>query len=440
MKIKHQLSIFNALTRLLIVLVLWFILPLLVKKVVYNHIDNGLLEKKEKFIEHLNDKEIHDFIVRNDSSETYASFSMLHNDFVVLSRLLKNNNLKQTLFINEVRVIDGDENEYRILQYNFPYKNYDYQLEVGSSLVEIKELTFIIRLFTIIVLIITIIITFLLDTFFVDYLFKPFYTIIDTKIKRVNELETFDHQPIVSYSSEFQELDTVLNQMVNRISELFKKEKQFIANVSHEMLTPIALLNNRFENLLQNSSLNDDAIDKIAGSLRVLDMLKKIINSLLLISRIDNNQYQANESIDLNDLIEGLKKDLKDRFEDKNIKLSIELKNRVLFTGNKTLLYILLYNLLVNAIKYNKPDGSILVKDGFERETYYLLISDTGIGMDELYIESIFKRFSRINKEEEGQGLGLAIVDSIAHFHKIKINVESKLNEGTTFKLLFPII
>ena len=94
-------------------------------------------------------------------------------------------------------------------------------------------------------------VTFLMDTFYIEYLLKPFYKIIDTKIRHVNEPDTFDHSPIQAHSSDFRELDMVLNQMMDRISEVFKKEKQFIANVSHELLTPIALLKSKFENLLR---------------------------------------------------------------------------------------------------------------------------------------------------------------------------------------------
>ena len=87
MKIKNQLTIFNAITRLLVILVLWLMLPVLVEKVVYKHINKSLLEKKQKFIQHLDKEEINDFIVRNDTAETYASFSTLHSEFLQLSRL-----------------------------------------------------------------------------------------------------------------------------------------------------------------------------------------------------------------------------------------------------------------------------------------------------------------------------------------------------------------
>jgi signal transduction histidine kinase len=436
-KIKHQLAIFNALTRLLVIVILWLMLPVLIQKVVYKHINKSLLEKKQKFIEHLDKEEINDFIVRNDATETYASFSTLHNEFLQLSRLAASAIVQKSIFINEPRIIEGEQNDYRILQYQFVYEKTPYQLEIGSSLSEISDLTFTIRLFILVVLVIIVVVTFLIDTFYIEYLLTPFYRIIDTKIRRVNEPDTFDHTPINSHSVDFRELDTVLNQMMDRISELFKKEKQFIANVSHELLTPIALLKNKFENLIQNESLDDAAVDKIAGALKTLDMLRKIIGNLLLISKIENNQYEANEAIDFKELLDGLAIDLEDRIQDKGLQFLVKLEHNFQFRGNKTLLHILLYNLLVNAIKYNHPNGSITIADGFLNDNYFLSVSDSGVGMDQMQLGKIFSRFTRINADQDGQGLGLAIVESIAQFHHIKIEVTSRLGEGSTFCLVF---
>ena len=439
MKIKHQLAIFNALTRLLVILVLWLMLPILVENVVYRHINNGLVEKKKKFIDHLNQKEINDFIENSDdSTETYSQFSTLHSEFLVLSKIPLKPNHNKTTFSNDNRVIEGEENEYRILQYHFTYENQGYQLEIGSSLSEVNDLTFIIRLFIIIVLVVILLVTFLADTVYIEYLLKPFYKIIDTKIRRVNEPEAFDHTPINAKSRDFRELDLVLNQMMDRIGELFKKEKQFISNVSHELLTPIALLKNKFENLLQNDSLDDNVIDKIAGALRTLDMLKKIINNLLLISRIENNQYEANEKINFKEILNDLQEDLQDRIEDKGIQFSNQIKHDFVFRGNKTLIHILIYNLVTNAIKYNKPQGSIVVEDGFCGSQYFISIKDSGIGMNTAQIEKVFNRFARISSDQDGQGLGLAIAESVAVFHRVKIKVTSEINEGSSFTLLFP--
>ncbi len=437
MKIKHQLAVFNLLTRLVIIALLWFSLPVLVQKVVYYHIDKGILEKKQKFIDHLDNEEINAFLNRNDSTETYASFSTLHNEFVQLYRSQKVAKNKSQ-FVNERRIIEDEENDYRVLYYNFNYGGSNYVLEIGNSLAEINDLTFSIRLFTTGLLFFIILITLLADTFFIEYLLKPFYKIINIKIRHINDPNGFDYTPIKTHSTDFNELDTALNQMMFRINDLFQKEKQFIGNVSHELLTPISLLKNRFENLLQNESIDDEGIDKIVSSLRTLDLLKKVINNLLLISKIDNNQFAINERVSVAATIAEILEDYEDRIEEKELTISNEVHDGFTFTGNHTLIRIMINNLILNAIKYNVPKGSVTIKAAFLDDIYQLSISDTGKGMTEAQQAKIFERFTRINIEQEGQGLGLAIVESIAKFHHIDVKVKSEVDSGTTFIVDFP--
>lgn len=437
MKIKHQLALFNLLTKLLILIALWFSLPVLVKRVVYSHIDKNILEKKKKFITHLDKEEINDFINRNDSTETFASFSTLHDEFLQLYRAKDNLSNTKSRFVNESRIIEEEQNEYRVFYYNFNYEKNHYVLEIGNSLSEIDELTFSIRAFIIVVFFTIIVFTFLADTFIVEYLLRPFYAIINTKMRHVNEPDTFNYTPINAHSSEFEELDTVLNQMMERINDLFQKEKQFIANVSHELLTPISVLKNRFENLLQNESIDDEGIDKIVSSLKTLDLLKRIIHNLLLISKIDNHQFESKETISINSVVYEIITELEDRVEEKQILIDNKLTEDFVFHGNKTLIHIMLHNLILNAIKYNVKKGNVIISSQDKQDEFIINISDTGIGMSSQQQVVIFDRFSRVSFDQEGQGLGLAIVESIAKFHNLSLNLESSVNKGTTFSIIF---
>ncbi|MGL2965685.1 sensor histidine kinase [Flavobacterium sp. XGLA_31] len=438
MRIKHQLTIFNALTRFLIILAIWLSLPILIEKVVYKRIDKTLLEKKEKFIEHLDKREINDFLTRNDSTETFASFSTLHNEFLQLYQSKEKQGKAHTVVKNEPRIIEGERSDYRVLYYDFVYENTNYKLEIGSSLSEIKELTFVIRVFILIVLSIVIVFSFLVDAFFIEYLFQPFHRIINQKIRHVNEPDKFNYTPIQSSSTDFQELDEVLNQMMTRIQDLFLIEKQFIANVSHELLSPISLLKNRFENLIQNESLDEEAVNKVVSSLRTLDLLKKIINNLLLISRIENNQYMTDEDIHCRSLFATIQEELQDRMEEKELHFSIDLNENHRFRGNTTLIHIMFYNVIVNAIKFTPANGRIAVTDARKNGHYTITIQDNGCGMDETQLEHIFHRFTRLNVTKEGQGLGLAIVKSIADFHQIEIRAVSEIHKGSAFEFVFP--
>jgi signal transduction histidine kinase len=438
MKLKHQLAVFNAFTRILVLVILWFMLPFLVEKVIYRQIHKSLLEKNKKFMEHLDREEINEFLVSDDSVSDFTTFSTFHNEFIKLSRLSKKQYSAKINFSTESREIEGETSDFRISLHYFSYKGKNYQLEIGNSLSEIKELTFIIRFFILIVLGIILILTFLIDTFYIEYLLKPFYKIIDKKIRRVNQPDAFDYTSIVSHTKDFQELDLVLNQMMARIQELFVQEKQFIANVSHELLTPISLLKNRFENLMQNDSIDDNAQDKIVSSLKTLDTLKKIINNLLLISKIENNQFNNKESIVFLELIQNLLEELEDRLADKEIVIHFHFNHQFSFIGNRTLLHVLFFNLLINAIKYNCKGGSISIEDGFLEKLYFIKITDSGFGISEDQISKIFNRFERFDLNQDGLGLGLAIVNSIAQFHQIKIELHSELKKGSSFVLLFP--
>ncbi|TPD72295.1 HAMP domain-containing histidine kinase [Flavobacterium microcysteis] len=416
---------------------MWFTLSFVIKKVAYKNIENTMIEKRDKFVNRLNTSEINAFIERNDSTELYVSFSNLHSEFL---RLYRSNNITRPkdYFVNESRKVENETNEYRVLYHHFSYKNTNYVLEIGEHLNEVDELLDKFHLVILLLLTATLIVSHFAQSVFIDYLLKPFQKIIDTKINLINEPELFDHSKVHTTTSDFAVLDDGLNQMMDRIQEQFKKEKQFIANVSHELLTPISILQNRLENLLNNESINDEGVDKIVVSLRNLDTLKRIINNLLLISRIENHQYSNFESIDFRNLVSELLADFDDRIEMKQLHVLNTVENDFVFEGNKTLIHILIYNIVFNAIKFTPNGGSLIISDSFEEGRYCIAIADTGKGMTEVQLSQIFNRFMKINLEEEGQGLGLAIVSSIANLHKIEIKVSSELNVGTTFRLVFP--
>lgn len=439
MKLKHRLSLFNIVTKLFLIIILWFALPYIVKKVIYNNADDELLEKKEKFVHNLDSKEIKDFLLANDSTKVYDDFTILHKEFTQLEVSPNQETISKDIFYNDIRKIENQESEYRILQHHFNYKKTHYKLEIGTNIKAIDDIIVLLHYMIIIIFLIVTVFTFIIDLFYVSHLLKPFHKIVKTKIALINEPEKFNHIQIHSKTSEFTELDDALNNMMSRITQAFVKEKQFIGNVSHELLTPIAILKNRFENLIQNQSLDDVAIDKISDSLNTLDAMKKVINNLLLISRIDNNQFQTNDEINIDSIVTELIENLEDIIQERELAVIKKNKDNFTFKGNKTLIQIMIANLITNAIKYNKPTGTITITDTWNENKYTLIISDTGIGMSTEQLIQIFDRFTRINFDQEGHGIGLAIVDSIARLHHIDIKVESEINKGTSFKVLFPI-
>jgi signal transduction histidine kinase len=130
------------------------------------------------------------------------------------------------------------------------------------------------------------------------------------------------------------------------------------------------------------------------------------------------------------------------RLSEKEISFEMNISDQVILSNiNRDLLFQMIYNLVNNAIRYNKANGSILISDRMNRDgSYDIIIADSGIGIPEEDLSTIFNRFKKANLSEDGAGygLGLSIVKSIADYHQIKIGIISEISKGTTFTIFFP--
>jgi signal transduction histidine kinase len=161
-----------------------------------------------------------------------------------------------------------------------------------------------------------------------------------------------------------------------------------------------------------------------------------------LISRIENEQFSKKESVRVAELFDDVLDEINHRLSEREISLEINLSKQLMLVNiNRDLLFQLVYNLMNNAIRYNKANGSIRIWDQIHPDgSYEVGISDTGIGIPEDELATIFNRFKKANQSEEsaGYGLGLSIVKSIADYHQIKIGIISEVSVGTTFTIVFP--
>jgi len=435
MKLQVKFSLYNAITKIAIIVVLGAIILFSLDRLAYNQLDNRLLKKKGKIIEHLSDGEI-DSLLSNEPS--FTDYNILKEEFIILTDIPDNQKDSSARIITEKREIEGDIEFYRILNYKFNYRQNWYKLELGESMTALQGIKNSIRFYMLIVLVGALVITLLTDLAFTNFLLKPFYLIIDKKLNKVNDPSHYNYQNIPTNTDDFKILDNSINSLMRKINTLFALEKQFIANVSHELLTPISILSTRFENMLNTQGIPVEHENKIFASLKTLNRLKFIINSLLLISKVENNQYLKTEEISLNEELQDIYEDLEDRMADKNLNYQLDLKSNYHFTGNKALIHTLLINIINNAIKYNNENGEIKVIGELRNHHYKLTISDNGPGMSQELLENAFDRFKRGNTEEYGFGLGLAIVQSIAKFHKIEIEIHSEEHKGTSITLIFP--
>jgi signal transduction histidine kinase len=175
--------------------------------------------------------------------------------------------------------------------------------------------------------------------------------------------------------------------------------------------------------------------------MKTVNRLKKIVHSLLYISLIENDQFAKSHTANIYELISEVMEELSPRLETKSIhfKNNISPKLKVKQV-NRDLIFQLLYNLINNAIRYNKENGSILLSHHYAPgEPYILFIKDTGNGIRQEDLSTIFNRFKKSGKANgEGYGLGLSIVKSIILFHGFEINVSSDYGKGTIFSVIIP--
>jgi len=228
---------------------------------------------------------------------------------------------------------------------------------------------------------------------------------------------------------------------MHKVTTILKNQQKFTADVSHELFTPISIMQSKLENLLTSGNLTEQFATSVMDQQNHLNRLQQIIKALLLIARIENDQFSKNETIIVRELVEEIILNIEDRAEMKNITIhNLVHPNDKLSNINKSLIYILLFNLVSNAIKYNRDGGWIRVASFETGNKYCIEVIDNGIGIDHDQISNIFNRFKRADPTSgEGYGLGLSIVSSIVSFHNGSIEVQSVKGEGSTFKIQFPL-
>ena len=218
-----------------------------------------------------------------------------------------------------------------------------------------------------------------------------------------------------------------------------KLKQEFIANASHELKTPITSITGFSEILLMNEDNYDELTKKYLKIInKESNRMTRIINDMLYLSNLKERENQPIEiqNIDIEELVDGVLLDLESKIVKKNISVSKTI-NHLSIENNYDMLKHIVSNIVENAIKYNKENGTINITCKNKKNTIDLIIEDSGIGMDSKNVDKIFDRFYREdeshNRKKSGSGLGLNIVKQISEIINAKIKVESELNKGTKF-------
>ena len=307
----------------------------------------------------------------------------------------------------------------------------------------------------------------LLPSFFIAFVIAFFFVwlmskrMADSILKPLQEISAvirkadFGKEKIEfqNYSySELQEITDALQTMNNQIAknlEKLEREKQirqeFFTNASHELKTPLTSIRGYSELLRQHAITDPDQIDHCLDCvLKESDHMTKLINDILTISKLEAKDYVVQKShIKLKDLLENVLNSLSVQAKAMNLDIDASCENVTVY-ANLDHIQGILYNLISNAIKYNKPNGKIIIIIKERLDNILIKVMDTGIGISKEDQEKVFQRFYRVDKQRSkivaGTGIGLAIVKHIVQFYNGSISLKSKENEGTSIEISLPIM
>lgn len=244
---------------------------------------------------------------------------------------------------------------------------------------------------------------------------------------------------------ENEEMNGVILFMVD-INDKYSAEKirrEFSANVSHELKTPLTSISGYAE-MIASGMVKPDDVGTFAQKIQKESLrLLTLIDDIIKLSSLDENAHdeESFETVNLKAVISETLDILSRQIAEKEIKTAVNAQD-IQIEGNTSMLSELVYNLCENAIKYNTEGGELRV-NLYKNDTGKVLeVTDTGIGIDKKYHERIFERFFRVDKSHSkktgGTGLGLSIVKHIAELHHAALSIESELGKGTTIRVVFP--
>jgi signal transduction histidine kinase len=253
-------------------------------------------------------------------------------------------------------------------------------------------------------------------------LWQPFYDSL-AKVKDFDWTKNRKLELTKSEITEFNELDDVMEKMASKMQHDYKSLREFTENASHEIQTPLALINARVEQFIQVKDLGKDHTYWIEEIYHAARRMSRLNQGLLLLAKIENQQFTDPEEIDFSALIEQKLKDFEDLILHKQIKVEVQYLADFRNVMSPALAEILMTNLVGNAIRHNHPEGDLYIETG----TTYLKISNTG-SMLKTDPERLFERFKKESPGAESLGLGLAIVKEICENYGLRVEY---LNEET---------
>jgi heavy metal sensor kinase len=409
----------------------------------YNNLDNTLQNRANSlntptYVVPKSNELLMSFDANGNETQSVGGVTV---DTPKLSGLIKKAIAGQNAYLSAT----GTENQnIRLYATSFlnPFNGQPVVIVVGQTTTEITDVLHTFVYVIVIAMVAIIILAGIGGLFLAERALKPVQQI--TKTAQNIEGSDLSQRINVKTDDELGMLASTLNEMIGRLEESFNRQRQFTADASHELRTPLAIMQAEATLALSKERAPDDYRKSLETISQESDYMSSVIGKLLFLARSDAGKEQLTfEDVELKGLITGLASNIEALAQDKGIKFAVDAHEELMVSGDKVKLRQLFINILENAVRYTPTAGHISVSLVKQESNAVVSISDTGIGIPPEHLPHIFERFYRVDKAraraDGGVGLGLAIAKIITESHKGKIEVESELGKGTTFRISIPV-
>ena len=347
-----------------------------------------------------------------------------------------------------------------VMIYSLPFHNTDGRLievEAGTSLFAMQQtlhsLTKILTVATILILILATIGGYLL----MEQPLRPLVVLTD-KAAKIGRKGLGERLPVIPTGDELERLTHSLNGMIDRLEDALNHNHRFSADASHELRTPLTIMRGELEEMLRIEKLPPQAVENIVSTLEEIDRMSRIVNSLMVITRLDaGGERMAMQALNLSALVRTTMDHMRLLAEEKGLPLNCACEQEVYVYADPMRIKQVLVNLIDNAIKYTQPGevspepalqdagrGRVDIAVFASGSSAWLKISDRGIGIAPEVLPHVFDRFYRADfarsRDAGGVGLGLAIVKAIVAAHDGTVSITSTLNRGSTVLVQLPLV
>ncbi len=395
------------------------ILYLTIRNTIDRNVDKEMYNRMHKIILNANDSTIY-LYGKNIFNDDITDIKEISPPF------------KPSIKLKDTVIYDAFAKSYtptrKLTFYTLISKKY-YEISIKKSLNQTNDLIERISLIMTSIFILFLIGLFFLNKYYFSRIWNDFFETVE-KIKKYDINEKSEINLVESYIEEFKILNTVILKMLNRNKADYINLKEFTANVSHEIQTPLAIIQSKLDILIQFPNFTEEQLTIINSVKRSVLRLSEFNKTLILLARIENNQFPEKKIINVKEIFENHLENFEDFISEKGISVQKDLAENTIQI-NDTLLDIMIMNLLKNAIKHNVSGGNIAICLSSNK----LTISNTGKNSN-IDAQKVFDRFYSRSENQDSTGLGMAIVKKICDLNSIGINYSIE-NQTHTIELIF---